>query len=366
MWNLSRELAKRAEVRLVAPKGSGEHAPAAVDVREVPLAPLWRFLSSALWRALREGRRWRPRVVFAGSGLVAPMAWLAARAGGARAAVYLHGLDVTVDHPLYRLLWLPFFRRMDQVVVNSTATRRLAEGIGISSGRISIVPPGVALPAPVGEAALRRIRQEFRRAHGIGEGPMLLSVGRLTPRKGLLEFVREVLPRVAQVRPDVELVIVGAPPGQALAARSLAPERIREAAREAGVERRLHFLGEVSDEVLDSAYRAADLHVFPVREIPGDPEGFGMVAVEAAAHGLPTVAYAAGGVVDAVADGISGRLVIPEDSDGFAAAVLELLSRPLPGGRMLDFAAGFSWSIVGDRLAGALGLKEAESTGAIR
>ncbi len=366
LWHLSRELAERVEVRLVAPRGSKGHAPPAVAVREIPLVPLWRFLASALLKGLSERRGWKPHIVFAGSGLVAPMAWLSARASGARAAVYLHGLDVIVDHPLYQLLWLPFFRRMDQVVVNSSATRGLAEGIGIPSERISIVPPGVVLSGPIGEAERQRIRQEFRRVHGVGEGPMLLSVGRLTPRKGLLEFVRDVLPRIVRVRPDVKLVIIGAPPGQALAARSLTPERIREAAREAGIGGQLHFLGEVSDQVLDSAYRAADLHVFPVREIPGDPEGFGMVAVEAAAHGLPTVAYATGGVVDAVADGISGRLVTPGDCEGFAAATLEFLTRPLPAGPMLDFAAGFSWHKVGERFAAILGLKVTESASGAR
>ena len=74
------------------------------------------------------------------------------------------------------------------------------------------------------------------------------------------------------------------------------------------------------DASLSAAYRAANVHVFPVREISGDVEGFGMVAVEAAAHGLPTVAYAVGGVPDAVSDGVSGALVEPGDSAAFADA----------------------------------------------
>src|SRR3546814_16851853 len=64
------------------------------------------------------------------------------------------------------------------------------------------------------------------------------------------------------------------------------------------------FLGTITvDALLSVVYKAASAHIFPVREIPGDPEGFGMVAVEAAAHGVPTIAFATGGIVDAVAEG---------------------------------------------------------------
>jgi phosphatidylinositol alpha-1,6-mannosyltransferase len=68
--------------------------------------------------------------------------------------------------------------------------------------------------------------------------------------------------------------------------------------------------------------------VFPVQHHPTDPEGFGMVAIEAAACGLPTVAYATGGVCEAVEHGLSGCLVPPGDVAGFARAVTALLETP--------------------------------------
>src|SRR3546814_9854417 len=56
--------------------------------------PLPLFLAATLWHAVRLAWRRKPEWVIAGSGLTAPIAWLAARCAGGRAAVYLHGLDI--------------------------------------------------------------------------------------------------------------------------------------------------------------------------------------------------------------------------------------------------------------------------------
>jgi len=105
---------------------------------------------------------------------------------------------------------------------------------------------------------------------------------------------------------------------------------------------------------LHDAYFGADLHVFPVRDLPGDTEGFGMVAIEAAAHGLSTVAYATGGVIDAVWEGQSGRLIPPGDAAGFAQAVLATLAAPLAPEGSRTFAQGFAWDEFGRRITESL------------
>jgi phosphatidylinositol alpha-1,6-mannosyltransferase len=349
-WHIADELAREYEVTVVGPAGAAAHAPAGVRVIEVPLRPLWRFLLLAAWRALRAARRLRPVVVLAGSGLTAPLAWLAARFSGARAAVYVHGLDLTVPHPAYRALWRPALRCMDRVIANSSATADLARGIGIAPARIHIVHPGVAMP--VLDAAART---RFRAVHGLGvHAPVLLSVGRLTARKGLREFVADVLPRIVAQRPDVQLLVVGDAPVDALYAQAQSPASIQAAADAAGVGQHVHFLGTRFGAELADAYAAADVHVFTVRELPNDPEGFGMVAVEAAAHGLSTVAYATGGVVDAVGEGISGRLVVPGDGDGFARATLQCLTESLDLEAVRAFAAQFAWPQFGRRMLQSL------------
>jgi phosphatidylinositol alpha-1,6-mannosyltransferase len=166
--------------------------------------------------------------------------------------------------------------------------------------------------------------------------------------------VREILPELVKAKPDLCLLIVGDAPKDALAAEAEPPAAILATAQKAGVSDNLRWIGSLFGNDLSAAYFAADVHVFPVREIPNDPEGFGMVAIEAAAHGLPTVAYATGGVVDAVSEGLSGLLVKPGDSAGFTAAVDQLLRSPLPAGEEQRFAQEFAWNRFGAKLASAL------------
>lgn len=352
-WHMADELAKTAEVSVIGPAGSGILAPAKVRVQEAPLKPLWKFLLRARTLAIREAKTWKPDVVLAGSGLTAPIALHAAHTCATKAAVYVHGLDVAARHPLYRAIWLPAIRRMDRVIANSQATATLCRSIGVDPGRIDIVHPGVAIPQnPPDPQAISR----FRVGHDLGARPLLLSVGRLTERKGLREFVAQALPRIKTAYPDVLLLVVGNAPEHSLHAKAQTPASIQATANNAGLADNLRFLGVITDrERLASIYEAADVHVFPVRTIPNDPEGFGMVAVEAAAHGLPTVAFATGGVIDAVAEGKSGHLVEPDNYDTFADAVVQTLAaRDAMRSDCTAFAQRFAWTLFGEKVASLL------------
>lgn len=351
-WHLADQLSRKAQVRIIAPAGAQALRPEDTQVMEAPLKPLWRFLLDAALLAIKQARRWKPRVIIAGSGLTAPLALIAARLCNARSAVYLHGLDITVPSRAYRLLWLPLIRRMDIVLTNSRPTAALARAAGIDDRRIRIVHPGVELKALDG---WQNAAQEFRQRHGLSDRPILLSVGRLTDRKGLLEFVTFCLPSIVSQRPDAMLLVIGDAPANALHSKAQSIQEIQAAAQRAGVESHIRFLGVVPEEELLAAMDASALHVFPVRKVSGDPEGFGMVAIEAASRGLPTAAFACGGVVDAVEDGVSGRIVEQENYPALSDAVLELLAAP---GALREssivFAQGFSWERFGIETLSAL------------
>jgi phosphatidylinositol alpha-1,6-mannosyltransferase len=356
MEKLNRHLLEALEpnwrTALCGPMGSSRFV-MGTEVREIATRPLPRFLAGAFVSTLLLAIRCKPRLVIAGSGLTAPIAWLAARLMGARMVVYLHGLDVVAPNRIYRWLWLPFIRRSDLALVNSANTARLASENGVPVGRVQIVHPGTDLPDP--DAALAR---SFREHCALAESPLLLSVGRLTRRKGLAEFVRVSLPVIVARRPGTVLLIIGEDAKDALYSHGGSErERIMREARTAGMEQNIRFLGHCDEHTLGAAYQACDVHVFPVRDLPGDVEGFGMVALEAAAHGLPTVAFAVGGVTDAVSDESTGRLVREGDYAAFADAVLEQVARARHESMFNScrtFAASKTWPVFAQRITGLL------------
>jgi phosphatidylinositol alpha-1,6-mannosyltransferase len=349
--HIADELASFFSLTVVGPEGCSQHLSPQIEVRQVAVRPLARFLMlsaiHACWRAIRG----RPDIAFAGSGLTAPIAVIACWLSRGRSVAYLHGLDIIVDNRLYQMLWLPFLRRCDLCITNSRNTARLAQSAGIPAERISIIHPGVAKAVPGDGKA-------FRQRHGIEHARILLSVGRLTPRKGLLEFVRRALPDIVAACPDVVLLVIGDDANDALSGAAEGGSlQVRRAVAELGLERNVLLLGALPDEDLNAAYTAADLCIFPVLDKPGDVEGFGMVAVEAASYGLPTLAFDTGGVPDAVAQGISGWLVPSNNYAEFALKAVEFLDNGWSDADRLAcqaFAAKFEWSVFGEQLRSQL------------
>lgn len=350
--HLALALVEWSRLTVIGPEGCRAALPSEVEVIEIPVRPLWRFLVGTLRASWRRASR-PIDIALAGSGLTALSVKLAARRAGARSVVYVHGLDLLAPHPLYRAIWLPALRRLDHALANSTNTADIAVREGVARGRVTVIHPGVTLPQ-AGHAP----SDTFRKQYELGQRPILLSVGRLTARKGLPQFVRHALPAIKRSHPDVVLMVIGDEAPDALTGTGTgARAALQTLAAELGLANNLLLLGPCDDDTLGQAYFAADVHVFPVRDVPGDVEGFGMVAIEAAAHGLPTVAFAVGGVPDAVAPGRSGHLLPPGDYAGFAARANELLAAgrdtPLRASAR-DFAAGFEWRHFDERIRAAL------------
>jgi phosphatidylinositol alpha-1,6-mannosyltransferase len=347
-------LRSRFTIAMCGPKGAGAFLPEGMICREVPLSPLSRFLIGCQWETLKLARTFEPCVVYSGSGLTAPAALIAARVTGARTVCFLHGLDVVADHLLYRNLFLPAIRRIDRVLVNSQHTASLARSAGVRPERIEIIHPGVEIPDWLGRPTAR---QRFRDRYELGSKPVLLAAGRLTQRKGLSEFIRHAMPAIRSELPNVQLLVVGSEPTNALKHNGGVRADIVAAIAETGMELNVSLLGSIDDASLSDAYFAADAMVFPVLDLPGDVEGFGMVAVEAAAHGLPTVAFAVGGVADSVANGESGWLIPSGEYAGMIQRILDLLK--LNGERVWAnncrrHAECFAWRIFGQKLTGAV------------
>ena len=252
-------------------------------------------------------------------GFASPMAILArvVRAvTGVPYAVYTHGEDVIAARTEARRGVLSNALKASRVVMcNSRFSAGEAEWFGVPRDRVLLISPGID-PAPYLDVPSSAIAA-LRARHGLQGKKLLLTLARMDARKGH-DMVVRALPAIAAAVPDVHYLVVGK--GD--------PSRLHGIANELGVRDRLTVIDYVPTESLPVLFASCDVYVMTSRFDPEtrQVEGFGIVYLEAAACGKPSVAGNQGGCADAVVDGETGLLVDPVDVDAIARAAIQLLT----------------------------------------
>ena len=309
--------------------------------------PLWPGdlgrLTTTLWHLLRQRRRLRDSVlhlcqqgplrvmmVLRPLGLVRPACLL----------VTLHGSDLVQLSAggLGRLALGALLARADRVTVLSGWVRDQLTSRFPAAGPKTVVTP--AAPRPVLLAPARAPSPRTRRHRPCArEGLVILSVGRIHPRKGQAALVRALARLDAETGARLRCVLVGP-----VVDRAYASELARLARR---CTAEVVMAGEVDDDALARHYEAADLFALTSEPTARSIEGFGIVYLEASARGLPVLAHRTGGVEEAVRAGVTGLLVEPGDEAALADALRRLVEDPDLRRRLGDngrrFASGFSW-----------------------
>lgn len=342
-WHIVDELSKDHDVLLISHTRARTIAPSKATFYGVILNPLPFFLMQAFIRTLWICLTQRPDILFSGSGLTAPITVFWAKVFRKKSLVYIHGLDIGTNNIVYNLIWIPAIRIADKVIANSTPTFDICVQKGIHQNKLEIIHPGVSFPAPErNQYLISELKTQFQ----LENKKVLISVGRLTARKALREFVENSLPTIIQSYPNIILVIIGDTPSQSLNKNLQSKESIITTAKKHNIQNHILFAGNISDDKLLSAwYYLADIHVFPVKHIPEDPEGFGMVAIEAAAHGTPTIAFDTGGIVDAVQHEKTGYLIENQDYLELSITILNFLQAKISidEAQCRSYAEQFSW-----------------------
>jgi len=223
---------------------------------------------------------------------------------------YLHHYVPLLPRRLSRLLARSFTRSqcaaVQALIAPSEPMRAVLTGYGVSTP-IHVLPTGLAADrfrASDGRA--------FRARAGIdAQRPLVTYIGRVAHEKNI-GFLVEVFRRVLASVPEALLVIAGEGPAR---------EALRQQVAHLGLEGHVHFAGYLErDSALLDCYAAADVFVFASRT-----ETQGLVLLEAMAQGVPVVSTAELGTRSILVPG-SGALVVPEQQQEFAAAVVRVLS----------------------------------------
>ena len=206
----------------------------------------------------------------------------------------------------------------------SGAMRRSMAKMGMDADKIRVHYTGVDLDTfEITDRAAAKATLGF-------DGPVVLCVGALIPRKG-----QDLLVRALPLLPDVTLLLAG---------QGQYRRNIESLAQELGVDRRIGFLGSVPHHKLPRIFAAAD-----VMALPSASEGLANAWVESLACGTPIVISDVGGARELLDRPEAGQIVAREP-EAIAAAIRAILDNPPEQGKVREAALRFTWAANGDAL----------------
>jgi len=248
--------------------------------------------------------------------------WLGHREGVPKIISTEHGIH-TWDtsgrplRPLIRAAWMHTARHAQAIVAVSEFVRRQLLAEGVPAPKIQLIRNGVDVqrfhPLTPGE------KIESRRKFGFGlESCLVVAAGKLAPLKGhmtMLKAVQKILATHTNPTPPLEFAIAGDGPLFNDLQMFLRQQQLANCVR---------MMGHLSDD-LPQFLGCADIVVQPSRM-----ESFGLVAAQALSCAVPVIASDVGGLPELVEDGVTGRLVPPEDPTALAEVIVDLAANASP------------------------------------
>lgn len=196
----------------------------------------------------------------------------------------------------------------EKVIAISEAVRRhLTDDLHVEASRIELIYSGVDEKAFSGEYPALEIAS-LKRSYGLDDGPVIGTIGRLSPVKGqkyLVAAMKDIVSRM----PDAQCIIVGNGPEE---------KALKLLAGSLGISSNIRFIESCADTF--KYLSMMDIFVFPSVK-----EGLGIALLEALASGRACIASRTGGIEDVISDGVSGILVSVGDSSAIADGVVKLL-----------------------------------------
>jgi len=226
--------------------------------------------------------------------------------------------DESIMHPPVRLKrWLMpllkrYFGAFDGYFAASNACIEYMVSMGAARERVWLMPQIADNDFFAnGSARYRPVRDDVKRELGIHTPYLILFVGQLIPRKGVLTLL-DAFRDIASLRNDVSLMLVGKGPLR---------EELRARGVAYGLQERFFIQDYASQTLLPKYYALADVFV-----LPSLYDAFGVVVSEAMACGLPIVTtYTVGATSNIVQDGVNGFIVPPQQPKPLAEALLKII-----------------------------------------
>lgn len=232
--------------------------------------------------------------------------WVVAKLAGIPMVATVHGKNYFWEKARRRWAYRLVSRYVKLVAVSEDLKRFIVTQTGINASRVQVTYNGV--DETLGGFSCDN--RQFKRELGIPEGEQVVGVvGNLYPVKGH-KYLLDAIPQVLKSCPNTTFILIG---------RGELEVSLQAQARDLGIETQVRFLGFRQDI-------PKFLAIMDVFAMPSLSEGLSIALLEAMAAGKPVVVTRVGGNPELVVDGVTGLLVPPENSEGFAEALIKCLS----------------------------------------
>lgn len=237
----------------------------------------------------------------------------------------LHGHEVLMGRTEKRWLLRNVLGRFSHAVSVSQFSKDNSRTY-FDERKTSVIPNGIDLNKFTGGKA------KLRNSNAIH----LLTVGRISPRKGQLNVVN-ALPEILKTYPNAVFHMVGIPD---------AAESVRQRIQALNLNDHVVFHGVLSDLELQQVFEGTDIFLMMSENLPnGDVEGFGIAILEANWLGIPAVGSRGCGIEQAIKPGVNGFLADPHSPKDIAGAVTNLIRDYSTFSKQsIDWAKQHQWS----------------------
>ncbi len=254
--------------------------------------------------------------------------------------VTTHGGDIYgLQHGVFRVLKKIILEHANKITVVSSDIKNKIQKDMSKTLQISVISMGVDTTLFNPDKYDKALRNEYS-----ATGPLLLFVGRLAEKKGLIYLLR-AMPKVLKQIPSTKLLIIGEGPLE---------NQLKAEAKYFGIEQQVFFLGPKPHAELAKFYATADIFVGPsimVKE--GDTEGLGLTFAEASVSGCIPIGTTAGGIRDVIKQGITGYIVPQKDEESLAKTIIQILKDPaalkIKKNGPIQTQKKFDWTIVAEK-----------------
>jgi len=198
----------------------------------------------------------------------------------------------------------------DHIIANSNFTKNLGIEIGVNEEKIKVINPGVFPREEVNPKIDEKILKKLE-----GKEPRLITVARFDKRKNHEKIIMS-LRNLKEIYPNIIYICIGQ--GDTL-------ESQKKLIKELKLESNVLFLKNLSKDEKNSYVKNSNVFVMPSISYKKSVEGFGIVYVEAAQYGVPSIGGKVGGASDAIVNNETGLLCDGNNLDEIYQSLVDIL-----------------------------------------